>query len=258
MNLQHNGYDPLHANRHHELIVKLKHALAECSSGDRPRMFETRDQLAELGRRIEETPWAMLTRLTKTIELMFGHVLRRGSLDVPETMQLATELLDYVNVALTLPPPPIQDSKTPNDSKPATIATESSAGTLRLKLEPAEPEEPEAPISHEPKRQQTIKRTDLDFGQVSYQMVNESRLGELLIKMGRIQPAQLDRALVLQKLSRKKLGEVLMAMEAVDLRALQAALEVQRQETLRFTDERGADRIGEPEASDDEVSAQAS
>lgn len=261
------GYNPVNCNPHHELLTAVKHALVECSSGERPQLFETRERLQELSGRIESGPWAVLTTLTGSLEMMLGHLLRRGSLETPELMLIATEVMGFIDKALTLPAPN-GGASGQSVPTPARLALDSTAFTGNLKLtRPRERQslgeqdgdsaagdqksqvqqnsngaQPTGGDGDGSRDQRNPKRSPADFGSVAYQMVNESRLGELLIKMGKLEPAQLDRALVIQKLSRKRLGDVLMAMDAVDMRALQAALEVQRQETLRFTDERGSNR----------------
>jgi len=61
-----------------------------------------------------------------------------------------------------------------------------------------------------------------------FKVVNESRLGELLVRMGKLHPAQVQQALVLQRVSKdKRFGEVLIAMNAIDQRTLEEALEAQ-------------------------------
>jgi hypothetical protein len=64
-----------------------------------------------------------------------------------------------------------------------------------------------------------------------FRVVNESRLGELLVKMGKLHPAQVQQALVLQRVSKdKRFGEVLIAMNAIDQRTLEQALDAQHSE----------------------------
>ncbi len=62
-----------------------------------------------------------------------------------------------------------------------------------------------------------------------FKIVNESRLGEMLVRMGKLHPAQVQQALVLQRVSKdKRFGEVLIAMNAIDRRTLDEALEAQQ------------------------------
>ena len=64
-----------------------------------------------------------------------------------------------------------------------------------------------------------------------FKVVNESRLGEVLVKMGKLHPAQVQQALVLQRVSKdKRFGEVLIAMNAIDQRTLEEALSAQHTE----------------------------
>lgn len=65
-----------------------------------------------------------------------------------------------------------------------------------------------------------------------FKVVNESRLGEQLVKMGKLHPAQVQQALVLQRVSKdKRFGEVLIAMNAIDQRTLEDALSAQQVDT---------------------------
>jgi hypothetical protein len=62
-----------------------------------------------------------------------------------------------------------------------------------------------------------------------FRIVNESRLGDTLVRMGKLHPAQVQQALVLQRVSKdKRFGEVLIAMNAIDQRTLQEALTAQQ------------------------------
>ncbi|MFT5049310.1 MAG: hypothetical protein ACI8QZ_000702 [Chlamydiales bacterium] len=266
MNEQISGSRPVNGNPHHELVASLQASLAQCSDGDRSRLFETREQLGDLTRRIEDGPWGLLSSLTDALQVMFGHLLRRGNLDGPAAMQIATDVIAFVDSALTLAPPEGGQAADPNDA--STLATRESreAHGLKLRITPNSPagldrdaarwatsnavrrtrrDGKNLPLSSTAIRRTIANPPTEDFGHVAYQMVNESRLGELLIKMGCLRTGQLDRALVLQKLSRKRLGDVLMAMEAVELESLQAALEMQRQQTLRFAHKRVTDSDGQ-------------
>ena len=75
--------------------------------------------------------------------------------------------------------------------------------------------------------------------------MKESRLGEVLLQLGLITPEQLDRALVVQRVSGKRLGEALVSLEALDVVRLMHALSVQRDMTLELT-QLGAEAAGQP------------
>lgn len=61
-----------------------------------------------------------------------------------------------------------------------------------------------------------------------FKVVNESRLGDLLVRMGKLHPAQVHQALVLQRVSKdRRFGEVLIAMNVIDQRTLEEALDAQ-------------------------------
>ena len=59
---------------------------------------------------------------------------------------------------------------------------------------------------------------------------SDERLGEILIRMGKVRPAQLDRALVMQRLEGLRLGEMLLKLGIIDLATLEQALLTQQGE----------------------------
>lgn len=67
-----------------------------------------------------------------------------------------------------------------------------------------------------------------------FHVVNSERVGDMLIKQGKIAPEQLEKALLLQRVSKgKRVGQVLIAMNAIDQRTLDSVLEHQKNETRR-------------------------
>ena len=67
-----------------------------------------------------------------------------------------------------------------------------------------------------------------------FHVVNAERVGDMLIKKGLIAPDQLEKALLLQRVSKgKRVGQVLIAMNAIDQRTLDSVLENQKNETRR-------------------------
>lgn len=82
-----------------------------------------------------------------------------------------------------------------------------------------------------------------------FHVVNSERIGEMLIRKGFISADQLDKALLLQRVSKgKRVGEVLIAMNAIDQRTLDSALESQRDETRREETRRGHGGSGSAQA----------
>jgi hypothetical protein len=65
-------------------------------------------------------------------------------------------------------------------------------------------------------------------------MVNETRLGELLLQAGRIDDETLGKALELQQVGAKRLGDVLVGMGKIRTEELDLVLEQQRELTLRL------------------------
>lgn len=67
-----------------------------------------------------------------------------------------------------------------------------------------------------------------------FHVVNSERVGDMLVRRGVIGPDQLEKALLLQRVSKgKRVGQVLVAMNAIDQRTLDSTLENQKSETRR-------------------------
>jgi len=190
------------------LLARTLAALQAGSTGNRQDLFEARESLQELGRVITRGPWADLEPLCRATNELLGKIIRYGAIEEREAINLSTDLVRFIEAFLHRPAPPVPQYTAPPVQTP---------------LPESSYELPEADASAD-----------------SFQLINESRLGEILVKMGRIDGDQLDRALVLQKVTHKKLGEVLVTMEAISLETLDQALDVQRQATLRIMGEQSA------------------
>ncbi len=67
-----------------------------------------------------------------------------------------------------------------------------------------------------------------------FHVVNSERVGDMLVRRGFIAPDQLEKALLLQRVSKgKRVGQVLVAMNAIDQRTLESILDSQKAETRR-------------------------
>lgn len=67
-----------------------------------------------------------------------------------------------------------------------------------------------------------------------FHVVNSEKVGEMLVRRGLLAPDQLEKALLLQRVSKgRRFGQVLIAMNAIDQRTLDSVLEEQRSETRR-------------------------
>lgn len=77
-----------------------------------------------------------------------------------------------------------------------------------------------------------------------FHVVNAEKVGEILLRRGLIAPDQLEKALLLQRVSKgRRVGEVLLAMNAIDQRTLSDVLENQKGETRR-AETRGSAVLG--------------
>lgn len=67
-----------------------------------------------------------------------------------------------------------------------------------------------------------------------FHVVNSEKVGDILLRRGLIAPDQLEKALLLQRVSKgRRVGEVLLAMNAIDQRTLADVLEHQKGDTRR-------------------------
>lgn len=73
-----------------------------------------------------------------------------------------------------------------------------------------------------------------------FHVVNAEKVGNLLVRKGLVHPDQVDKALLLQRVSKgRRIGQVLVAMNAVDQRTLDQALNEQKADTRRAETRRG-------------------
>lgn len=74
-----------------------------------------------------------------------------------------------------------------------------------------------------------------------FHVVNSEKVGDMLVRKGLIAPEQLEKALLLQRVSKgKRVGQVLVAMNAIDQRTLDSILDSQKAETRRAETRRTA------------------
>ena len=205
-----------------ESLSRLKDALQESKAGQRQELFIARDALSPLATEIEAGPNEPLGQVVEVIQKILGSLLRGSSFDEESTvLDLAEMLVDYLGTAI--------------DHSPAAAATQPIAGlgsglTLSLggpgdrgfakRLAETSYTEPLEPIGNGD----------------SLKLINDSRLGVMLIRLGMIDADQLDQGLMLQGVGCKRLGEVLLGMGAIDDANLETALAEQRAVTLRLAD----------------------
>lgn len=201
-----------------ERVENLTGAIDQFSAGSREQLFESRDMLRELTDEVGQSPWSHVAPICEAVKKLLGNTLRHGGLTELDAAELARDLLEHVGRLLDLPAPGISSSQPRIVHGPgAASQTTRSGAEFTPKGEP-------------------IK--------VSLGMVDESRLGEILVRRGRIDSSQLNQALALQQLCRKRLGEVLISMEAIDESMLELALEEQRRLTVQMANDLASGRGG--------------
>ena len=183
------------------LVRDLRRSLARGAVGGAGDLLSARGQLDDLRWKLRGGPWSELRRICDTLERLLAPCLRGEALAPVDTLGVAGELVDYMEHVLDRAG--VQSPLMPGSEWARTPAD----------VRPS---------------------VALTEGGVS--SASDSRLGEVLIRMGRLDEPMLSRALVLQKLSKKRLGEVLLSMHAIDEAALDEALEVQREETQRLAE----------------------
>lgn len=191
------------------LVDQTLDALAESSEGHRQRLFEARESLAELTVIVSSGPRPGLDNLCETIHEFLSLMLKQGAVEEPEGLGIAMRLVDYVGVAL---------------SSPAPL---SMYGGPTLSLSTGGAKQDSAPVA---------PRTKVRPEDFSFESVNQTRLGEILVKMGTIEADDLDRALVLQRVVHQRLGEVLVSVGVLSDETLDEALKVQREKTIEIAE----------------------
>lgn len=74
-----------------------------------------------------------------------------------------------------------------------------------------------------------------------FHIVNSEKVGDILVRRGLLQPDQVHKALLLQRVSKgRRIGQVLVAMNAIDQRTLDDVLNGQKNETRRAETRRGS------------------
>ncbi len=187
-----------------ETLHSLQEALSAFTAGDRDRLFESRDVLRDLVDWIEASNWSYASPVCEAVQEVLGNVLRHGGLTEADAITLASELLAFVGSVIERPAPGISEAKIIHGSTP--------------------------------KPQEEYERLGQSI-RISVDRVDETRLGEIMVKMGALTAAQLTQALGLQQVCRKRLGEVLIQMGLIEESVLQGALERQRLATLQVANE---------------------
>lgn len=188
-------------------IDRLTDSLEEAVLGDHDRIFSIREGLQGLSGRIEGSPLEAQSVVLETVQRLLGEILRRGDVSEKFALEVARDLTHHLAENCDARSPKLQLGVT-------------SPAMQYMGID-GETDPPPAPGMHETQ-------------EMSADLINETRLGHILVKMGVIDFDVLDRALGMQRLNGKKLGEVLVAMEAIGIHMLNNALDRQREETLRL------------------------
>lgn len=227
-----------------ESLKSLVDALDDVSRGNRDRMFEARDTLFEVSEDFVGTAYESYAVVCEIVQKLIGHLLRNGTMSEHATAEIAYDLTKFVSEAVGRPAPRIQPGhveapalKLPGHAREQEAqpqAAEAPAERVDMPAPLPSSAAPEAPRTASQRAAACSGHARRYSLPASYNMVNESRLGHVLVKLGKIDFDQLDRALALQKINGNRLGEVLLAMEAIGMRSLNEALEYQKEETLRL------------------------
>jgi hypothetical protein len=184
-----------------EVMDRVTEALRAGAAGNRQHLFEARESMQELTKIVARGRWEALVPVCEAADELLNKIIRYGSVEQKEAIPIARGLASAIASMLQLQPPMARTEDTAPYSPPGCGGEETE---------------------------------HIEVTASALQIINESRLGEILIRMGLLDGDQLDRALVLQKVTKKKLGEVLVAMEAISLASLDKALDLQRQATMHF------------------------
>ncbi|MCP3920659.1 MAG: hypothetical protein GY711_34465 [bacterium] len=246
----------LQRNQLKSRLQHLEGSLAGYSTGNRDLLFEARSAVQFAGEDLSKGAWKHLVPAIEIIESMIDDILRLGGVTEEKTIELSAKLLHLVVEGLDRPAPglladttvmprlqlvpdhsatseeeepeaELQDEPQPQPTAGAAPVQPAPGPTPEANLEPSPEVEPEA---------EGTKRWTAAPVAFSYDLLNESRLGEILIRTGRIAAEDLDRALVVQRLQPGRLGTVLVSMGIIEEASLREALEDQRNVTLELAD----------------------
>lgn len=209
-----------------EPLSRLKDAIQESKSGQRQDLFVARDALSALATEIEAGPNEPLGQIVEVIQKILGSLLRGSSFgEDSSVLDLAEMLVNYLDSAIAIP-----------RDDPWGIPSMSAGSAVKLSLgEPGD--------SGFVQRLVDTSHTEPFESEDSLKLINDSRLGMTLVRLGMIDAETLDKALVLQGVGCKRLGEVLLGMGALTDGALDEALAEQRAVTLRLADGLNAGKL---------------
>lgn len=208
----------------HDRLRSLRTALLSHRLDGRGELFESRDVLRELGDWVAGSDFSSLQPLFELALEVLGQVIRHDSLGREESLITVEKLLEFTDTALKQASSDRPQALGMTGARPevAGPAKDLSGTGFRRTIRAEEP----VPASYALPEQREI-RLDADA-------VDETRLGEILLQMKLVRPADLTRALSLQQVTRRRLGDILLAMGILDELRLRDALERQRYATLRM------------------------
>ncbi len=198
-----------------EKLADLRSALEQFSEGNRDQLFESRDILRDVTDALAASAWSHASVVCEAVQKTLGNVLRHGGLLEQDAIELAGELLTFVDETLQRPAPGLAHPKITHGPGPLPSVPVAEGANAS--------QQPYTPLGG------SIR--------ISPEAVDETRIGELLVHSGRITGDQLQQALALQQVCRKRLGEVLLSMGVINEAELELALEEQRRITLRIAED---------------------
>ncbi len=227
---------PQAALKSHSTLVSLMQRRARVG----PWLFEARGAAHQLAFEVAEEGLPAVQPVCMAIRDLFGHLLRHGVQEGDEILPAIARLLEYVGSRLK-DPASFANQAPASDLSLATMpggsgvlplpnpARLSGARERQSRLPPVSAVAPETSAAAEARGLRLQ-------GSEAWRMVNETRLGQILLRQGRIDCKTLDQALVIQKVGCKRLGEVLLGMGLLTDEELRGALDHQRELTLELAD----------------------
>jgi hypothetical protein len=224
---------PLAARKSHRALVDL---LERRSRGDQ-WLFEARGAAHQLAFEVAKEGFAALESVCLAIRDLFGHLLRNGVQEGDEVLPAVGRLLRFVGESL--------DGRVASEAQPKRGDLQIAPAGKRVLLSNTSSALPPLPTPEPPAGDLRLHSAATAAstndapslgGAEAWRLVNETRLGEILVRDGRIDGKTLDQALVLQQVGCKRLGEVLVGMGKLEPEVLAAALDNQRELTLKLAD----------------------
>jgi hypothetical protein len=190
--------EPPNSHQNTELMRLLESAFSKGVQHDPASLFKARETVGQLASNMREAQGEQGQGVFTVLQILIEHVLKDQAIGTNSANEMAAELIRELSRELKPSAPP----------RKMTHSTKSAVGSVADLLGNA--------------------RKPLRV--LAFRSSTDERIGELLLRTGRINRKQLSQAIIAQKISHKLLGEVLVELDAISMTVLYSALEEQREQ----------------------------